>query len=188
MIFNVNRRDAYNEIDFDVTVKDYSQFKKQLKAASPELRREMDREIRSNLTPIATLAKSYVPDTVMRNWRKTDNPNATWGPRIGFDQSEVKKKIAVRQGGRRARGNATQSAWRVVNQSGAGVIYELAGSKTDGSGFNGRQFVENIRNVGGKKTSRLIWRAWDESRGEEQITQDIKNIVHKYEAILQQSL
>jgi hypothetical protein len=187
-MFNVNKRNAYNEIDFDVTVKDYSKFKKELKAFSPELRRAMDREIRSNLTPIATLAKGYVPANVMRNWRKTDNPNAEWGPRIGFDQSEVKKGIAVRQGGKRARGNATQSAWRIVNRSGAGVIYELAGSKSDGSGFNGRQFVENIRNVGGKKTSRLIWRAWDESRGEERITDDIKTIVAKYEAILQQSL
>jgi hypothetical protein len=189
-MFQLNRRDAASEIDFEVTVKDYAKFKNELKAFSPELRREMDREIRSNLTPIATLAKSLVPVSVMRNWRKADNAFSEkgWGSRLAWDQSEVKKGITVKQGGRRARGKATQSAWRITNSTGAGVVYELAGSKTDGDAtFGGRQFVTNIRNVGGLKTSRLIWRAWDESKGEEQITKDIKAIVEKYETILQAS-
>jgi hypothetical protein len=189
-MFQINKRDALQEINFDVTVKDYAKFKKELKAFSPELRREMDREIRSNLTPIATLAKSYVPETVMRNWRRPSKPRSDnkWSTSIAWDASEVKKGITVRQGGKRARGNAVQSAWRITNRAGAGVVYELAGSQSEGEGPHGAQFVRNIRNVGGMKTSRLIWRAWDESRGEEQISQDIKAIVEKYEAILQASI
>jgi hypothetical protein len=189
-MFQINKRDALQEINFDVTVKDYAKFKKELKAFSPELRREMDREIRSNLTPIATLAKSYVPEYVMRGWVRAKKSRADnkWSTSIAWDASEVKKGITVRQGGRRARGKATQSAWRITNRAGAGVVYELAGSQSEGKGPHGEQFVQNIRNVGGMKTSRLIWRAWDESRGEEQISSDIKAIVEKYEAILQASV
>jgi hypothetical protein len=189
-MFNVQKRDAKREINFDVTVKDYTKFKRELKAFSPALRKDMDREIRSTLQPISQRAKELVPSSVMRNWRKRPNAKSQdgWGNRIGFDQSEIKRGIAVRQGGKRARGKATSSAWRIINQKGAGVIFELAGSKTDGEGIAGRQFVENIRNVGGQKTSRLIWRAWDEKNGEQILTRDVKLIVEKYEKILQDSI
>lgn len=127
----LKRRNAYDEINFDTTVKGYAELKKELKAFDPELRRAMDKEIRENVQPVATLAKSYVPTTVMTGWRKAQNPRGKkgWGDRIGWDQSEVKKGIGVKQGGKRSRGRATSTAWKISNVAGGGVIYELAGSK-----------------------------------------------------------
>jgi len=186
----LKRRNAYDEINFDTTVKGYAELKKELKAFDPELRRAMDKEIRENVQPVATLAKSYVPTTVMTGWRKAQNPRGKkgWGDRIGWDQSEVKKGIGVKQGGKRSRGRATSTAWKISNVAGGGVIYELAGSKTKGEGKSGQQFVQNISNVGGAKTSRLIWRAWDESKAEHTLTRDVQAIVKKYEQILENAL
>ena len=184
---NVNVTTESETYEAKVTLYGYNEFKKILKEVDPDLRKEMDREIRSFITPVSTLAKSLVPQTVMRNWRKpTRASSSRWAER-GWDQAEVVKGIRVRQGGKRSKGAATSSAWKIQNTSPAGAIYETAGRRSAGEGIAGQAFVAAITLRGGR-ASRLIWRAWDDSGGDKAITRDVVDTINKYENELQRRL
>ena len=170
----------------EVVLYGYNQFKKILKDADPKLRKEMDKEIRSFLNPVSSLAKTKVPGQVLSGWAPEAEGSGEWSKKA-WDQSEVVRGIGVRQGGARKRGSATSSAWKIVNNSPAGAIYELAGMKSNGKTPAGRTFVEMLRQRGGRP-SRLIWKAWDEKGGERVITRDIAETVGKYERELQRRL
>lgn len=174
--------DAYES---RVVLNGYNEFKKLLKDFDPALRKAMDAEIRGFLTPVSQLAKTLVPQTVMRNWRKPKRPRegSRWGER-GWDQSEVVKGIVVRQGGKRRFGTAESTVWKIQNKSAAGAIYETAGKRSAGDGVAGQSFVAAITLRGGR-ASRLIWRAWDQSGGEKTITKNIIDVIGRYENELQ---
>jgi len=169
-----------------VVLHGYNEFKKKLKDADADLRKQMDKEIRSFITPVSTLAKTYVPAVVMRNWTNDEN-GGEWSTARGWDPAYVRKQIVVRQGGRRSRGSATSAAWRIQNKSAAGVIYELAGSRSQGKSIAGTNFINAITAVGGQP-SRLIWRAWDAKGGEKAITRAIVETINKFENELQSKL
>jgi hypothetical protein len=114
-------------LETTVVLNGYNDFKKKLKAADADMRKAMDKEIKSFITPVSSLAKSYVPSVAMRNWKS--GGQGVWSSRLGWDQSEVLKGIVVRQGGSRSKGSATSAAWRIQNKSAAGAVYELAGKK-----------------------------------------------------------
>lgn len=172
-------------LETTVVLNGYNDFKKKLKVADADLRKEMDKEIKSFITPVSSLAKTYVPNVVMRNW--TSGGKGEWSDRIGWDQPSVAKGIVVRQGGKRSRGSATSAAWRIQNKSAAGAVYELAGRKSSGKGIAGMSFINAITLRGGRP-SRLIWRAWDEKGGEQAITQAVVETIHKFENELQRKL
>jgi hypothetical protein len=172
-------------LETTVVLNGYNEFKKQLKAAEPDLRKAMDKEIRDFITPVSSLAKSYVPSVAMRNWKS--GGKGQWSDRLGWDQSTVVKGIVVRQGGSRSKGSATSAAWRIQNKSGAGAVYELAGKKSSGNGIAGRSFINAITLRGGRP-SRLIWRAWDAKGGEQAITRAVVETIHKFENQLQNRL
>jgi hypothetical protein len=180
-------------LDVSCALEGYNTFKKQLKEADSGLRLEMDREIRGILKPVAAHAKQLVPNSVMRNWRTPRKPrldregNASKWSLRGWDASRVQRGIVVRQGGRRATGYATSTAWSIQNKSAAGAIYETAGKNSAGHGVNGRAFVAAILSSGGRP-SRLIWRAWDEMGGEKKMTSDVVEVIEKYQRKLQQTL
>lgn len=173
-----------------VVLNGYNEFKKELKKFDPALRKAMDAEIRAFLTPVSKLAKTYVPATVMRNWRKpksrrmnADGYMSRWTERA-WDQAEVIKGIVVRQGGKRRKGTAESTVWKIQNKSAAGAIYETAGKKSGGHGPSGVAFVSAITLRGGRP-SRLIWRAWDQSGGNNRIVGNVIEIIGRYENELQ---
>ena len=172
-------------LDATVVLNGYNEFKKQLKAADADLRKAMDKEIKSFITPVSNLAKTYVPQVAVRNWKSEGK--GEWSNRLGWDQATVTKGIVVRQGGKRSRGSATSAAWRIQNKSAAGAVYELAGRKSDGSGIAGQTFVKAITMRGGRP-SRLIWRAWDAKGGEQAITRAVVETIQKFENELQNRL
>jgi hypothetical protein len=172
-------------LETTVVLNGYNEFKKKLKLADADLRKAMDKEIKSFITPVSSLAKSYVPSVAMRNWKS--GGNGQWSSRLGWDQSEVLKGIVVRQGGSRSKGSATSAAWRIQNKSAAGAVYELAGKKSSGSGTAGISFVNAITLRGGRP-SRLIWRAWDAKGGEQAITRSVLETINKFENELQSKL
>ena len=174
------------EEDLKVTFYGYDKFKKLLKEADPELRKQMDQEIKSFLTPVSSLAKSKVPGHVLSGWEPDVEVGGKWAAKA-WDKNKVEKGITVRQGGTRRRGSATRSAWRIANLSAAGSIYELAGRKSDGKTPAGKTFVEMLKQRGGEP-SRLIWRAWDEKGGEKAITRGVVEIVNKFETELKSRL
>ena len=172
-------------LETTVVLNGYNDFKKKLKLADADLRKAMDKEIRSFITPVSSLAKTYVPSVAMRNWKS--GGKGEWSDRLGWDQSTVVKNIVVRQGGSRSRGSATSAAWRIQNKSPAGAVYELAGRRSSGNGIAGRTFINAITLRGGRP-SRLIWRAWDAKGGEQAITRAIVETIHKFENELQSKL
>ena len=180
--------DPRDALKLESSLKGYNDFKKQLKEFDPELRKAMDREIRVVLKPLATRAAAFVPDKPLSGWRTGSGRGADNGERKlpNWDASAVRKGIKVRQGGRRSRGNATQSAWKIVNMDGAGAAFELAGKK-GGRTASGRYLVSGLRFYHGK-ASRLIWRAWDEADGERKVTNEVLGIVKLYESKLELGL
>ena len=85
-----------NDLEVKVALNGYNAFKKALKDADKELRRDMDREIRAILKPVATHAQALVPTTVMRNWRvprnartRRDNTQSPWATGRAWDQARV---------------------------------------------------------------------------------------------------
>lgn len=172
-------------LETTVVLNGYNEFKKNLKNADAELRKEMDKEIRSFINPVSSLAKTYVPPSAMRNWKS--GGKGEWSDRLGWDQAAVVKGIVVRQGGKRSRGSATSAAWRIQNKSAAGAVYELAGKKSSGKGIAGMTFINAITLSGGQP-SRLIWRAWDAKGGEHAITRAVVETIQKFENELQRRL
>lgn len=172
-------------LETTVVLQGYNDFKKKLKAADADMRKAMDKEIKSFITPVSSLAKSYVPSVAVRNWKS--GGDGEWSGRLGWDQSQVLKGIVVRQGGSRSKGSATSAAWRIQNKSAAGAVYELAGKKSAGSGTAGISFINAITLRGGRP-SRLIWRAWDSKGGEKSITSAIVETINKFENDLQRKL
>lgn len=177
-----------------VLIYGYNDFKKELKNVAPELRKAMDAEIKSFITPVAARAKSLVPNQVMRNWVKPKNPRVNpqtgelsrWAVRA-WEPSAVKRGIVVRQNTKRSRGRADSAAWRIQNKSAAGAIYETAGKLTHTNSPSGVAFVNNIQRSGGRP-SRLIWRAWDDAGGEKTVTRQVVGTIEKYQNELQRRL
>ena len=172
-------------LETKVVLNGYNNFKKQLKLADADLRKAMDKEIKSFLTPVAALAKSYVPSVAMRNWKS--GGKGLWGDLLGWDQSLVQKGIVVRQGGRRRKATATSAAWKIQNKSAPGSIYETAGKKSSGNGVAGMTFI-NAATLRGGRPSRLIWRAWDASGGEKSVARSVVEVIQKFENELQSKL
>jgi len=168
-----------------VAVYGFNQFKKELKNADASMRKAMDAEIRAVLTPVAEQARGYVQNQPLRNW--TTGGEGEWSSRIGYDPTAIRKGIKVLQGGRRAKGSAEQSAWKISNTSGAGTILEVAGRRSSGKGVAGQMFIKALTMHNGAP-SRLIWRAWDSKGGENNITRSIVDVVRKYEGELQRLL
>jgi len=176
--------DVKQQLEIRGSLKGYNEFKKALKEASPELRRAMDKEIRGILKPVVSNARSAVPDQPLSGWRLG---NDRTGPEKmpDWDQATVRKGIVIRQGGKRSRGKSTQSAWKIQNTSGAGVVFEVANKqRTKPSGLI---FTKALTLYHGN-TSRLIWSAWDKAGGEKKLSQDVAAVVKMYEGKLEREL
>lgn len=183
------QNDVKTRLELRASIKGYNDFKKELKKFEPgggDMRRAMDREIRGVLKPVAAKAQSFVPERPLSGWRLgSDRVGTARMP--DWDQGEVRKNIKVRQGGRRARGSATQSAWKISNLSAAGSVLELAGKRNDGNPPMGHVFIKALTLYHGNP-SRLIYRAWDEAGGKKKITAEVFGIVKLYESKLKRGL
>lgn len=179
------------ELDVKVILYDYNELKKKLKDTEPEMAKAMNKEIRDYLKPVSVMAKNNVPEVAMRNWRKAKAPRGgkAWGERRGWDQSEVKRGISIRQGGKSkakaAKGHPI-AAWKLTNRSAAGAIFEVAGRRSGGKGVAGQSFVAALNQHG--RASRLIWQAWDDAGGEKKLTTEVADIIHKYESQLNRGI
>jgi hypothetical protein len=171
-------------LGLETTVYGFNEFKKELKAFDPALRKAMDKEIRDTMTGIVAKARGMVPEQPLSGWRVGGAGDRYGGKaRLPYwNASLAKRGIVVRQGGKRSRGSATTAAWRIANQSAGGAVFEYASSGPSESAF-----VKAIQNVGGRP-SRLIWRAWDQAGGEDRIAKEILGIVKVYETILEQNI
>lgn len=144
--------------------------------------------IRTTLNALKELDNDIYKDT-LKGLRKSANtlrdesqglvkdgqPLSGWkGWRGGYDANTIRGGIKVTTAKRRKRGTVVSNVMGVQNTTAAGVIWELAGRKSDGQPprpgrnprtgrtyGNGQSFVQKIRDVSGKSASRLVWGAYD---------------------------
>jgi len=176
--------DVKQQLEIRGSLKGYNEFKKAMKDASPQLRKDMDKEIRDILKPVVTNARAAVPAQPLSGWR-LGNDRTGPAKMPDWDQATVRKGISIRQGGRRSRGKSTQSAWKITNASAAGEVFEVA--KKQRTKPSGGVFTSALTLYHGN-TSRLIWAAWDKAGGEKKLTQDVLDVVKKYEGELERTL
>lgn len=176
--------DVKQQLEIRGSVKGYNEFKKALKEADPKLRRAMDKEIRDILKPVVSSARSAVPEQPLSGWRLG---NDRTGPQRmpDWDQATVRKGITIKQGGKRSRGNSTQSAWKLQNASAAGEVFEVA--KKQRTKPSGGVFTSALTLYHGN-TSRLIWAAWDKAGGEKKLSREVLAVVKMYEGKLEREL
>jgi len=177
-----------------VTVYGLDGTKRLLRLAAPELKREMDKEIRQILEPVQRSARQNVPqDAPLSNWNRSvhrpgSQPSYTpyhkrWEyDRLEWDPGEMRRKIRIRQGGRRARGKVERSAWSVRSDEPAAVVWELMGR-----GVSNVNMVRTSRRLSGQ-TGRILYRAWDNSYARRTAPQQIKRVIREYEEKLSERL
>ena len=137
-----------------------------LKELDADVRKDVLKGLRSSANELRDEAQGLV---------KSGQPLSGWkGWRGGYDNNTIRGGIKVTTAKRRKKGTVISNVMGVQNTTAAGVIWELAGRKSDGappreginpktgrSYGNGRGFVAKIRAESGQRASRLVWGAYD---------------------------
>ena len=108
-------------------VKGAVELRKALKAFTPDLAKETQKEIAAVLKPIVTKARGFIPSTApLSGWAQSNN--GTWGNRV-WSSSDAKRGIGYKTTPSKVNRSGFRSLARIVNASAAGSIYETAGRK-----------------------------------------------------------
>lgn len=178
-----------------VTVEGYTQTKKAMRQAAPELKKDMDAEIRSLLKPVQGIARRNVTDDpLITGWgRQPRQPGsrASYSPygrrwnydRLGWNPEDMRRQITIKQGGRRARGTVERAAWSVRSNHPAAAVWELMGR-----GKSSVPMVRTARRLTGGDAGRILYKAWDDSRAETTIPTQIASTIRKFERELNRRL
>ena len=172
--------------DFSLAIRGLDATKKLMRELEPELLKEMNREIRTQLQPVAIRAKTLIPSlppvsgwgrsVAARGSRPSYSPyGKRWDyARLEWNSNEAKQGITIRQGGRRARGQVTSAAWQIRSNNPAAAVFELMG--------RGKSSVNMVGNVGRKHpgTGRVLYRAFD-SVGGKRIERSVVATIRKFE-------
>jgi hypothetical protein len=138
-------------------------FENALRKVDPELRKQLENtakepmmKVRNSARRMVTIAANDVPS----GWKKPSGGQKGWGSRdkLMWDNSKVRNGIVLRKNVKTKAGFTNY--YTLFNQSAAGNIYEFAKNSDSTQG------VSFVRALNRQRTSRLIWRAWDEAGGE----------------------
>jgi hypothetical protein len=173
-------------------VRGIKQLRADLRKFDPELRKQMDKQLKAAMLPIRDAARGFVPDIPpgLSSWTKTPKKQATadYRPFPQFDAQVIRKGIVYRSGANKANDNGFQALFYIANKSAAGGIYETAGRlhpsgqpwqgpvKSGGGDHDyshstnpdaGRHFVQYMPPLygKGKERGRLIYKAWEKDQG-----------------------
>jgi hypothetical protein len=151
-----------NNLDISVNFFGLRTFENALRKVDPELRKQLENtakepmmKVRNSARRMVTIAANDVPS----GWKRPSS--GEWGTRDGllWDNSKVRNGIVLRKNVKTKAGFTNY--YTLFNQSRAGNVYEFA---KDARTFpQGISFTRALRR---QRTSRLIWRAWDEAGGE----------------------
>lgn len=174
-----------------------------LRRFAPELLQEMNEEIKDITSPFVLLGRIYAKQAGSSNgaplsrWNYQPRRPGSRGEyataqgksgakrweydRLRWNTGKVTRGIRSGPGGFKFANNVNvgssnrwTSLWAIRNSNPAGAVYELMGS--------GKSTVPMVGSVRGRhgRSKRLIWRAWDELRGEQVVPRAIENVVVKY--------
>lgn len=113
-----------------VVVEGYQGLRKALKELAPNLAREMDREIRSELIPIVEAAEAKVPAAIFGapdNWSNYVGKNTNAGYFPQYDAGEIRRGLTYSLGRQKKSKMGYVSMITLLNKNPAGAIAEQAG-------------------------------------------------------------
>jgi hypothetical protein len=162
--------------------------KKALRQLAPDIKKEMDKEIREALKPIIKDARSKVPGTAPGGLINWNDPGYERKPRGGrksafpsYDQTIIRRGLTYSVANSRMKNSGFVSLFTLFNKSRTGSIIETAGrvgSPNPRSASNnpdaGRRFIGAMNGVGGlvdysgrgrKSTGRLLYAAYARNQG-----------------------
>jgi hypothetical protein len=129
-----------------VVVEGVPELKKALKKFAPDLRKEMDKEIRTALKEVVDAAEAKVPGSApggLYNWQDTGVETISRTSKFrGFPKynaGEIKDGLTYSLGARRRNSAGFSGLYSLFNKTAAGAIVETAGRKSP----NGRKQMGN---------------------------------------------
>ena len=136
-----------------VTVVGVKDALRELGKIEPDLKKQIQKDVKTILRPVVDEAKRAVPamplSGMARSWKR--------GVLFPYDQAQVQRSIGARFNTRK-RGNSL-AVIAVVMKSAAGTIYDMAG-KRGGKTLQGRAMIANLEARFGK-ASRGMWPAYE---------------------------
>jgi hypothetical protein len=148
------------------SVKGGIELRKSLRQFTPDLAKELPKEIAAALKPITKSAKGYLPDDnqVLSGWLPRAMSEATFPT---YTARVAKRGIGYKTTPSKPNRKGFRSLARVFNNSAAGAIYETMGRKTPNSRFVQNQSNKYNAQMKGKDKmqGRALFRAYDENNG-----------------------
>ena len=167
------------------SVKGAVELRKALRKFSPDLAKELPKDVAAALKPITKAARGYLPDDgdILSGWLPRENSQArfpTYSARL------VKSGIGYKTTPSKPNRRGFRSLARVFNKTAAGAIYETMGRKTPQSRFvqNQQGKYSSPMKGDGKMQGRALFRAYDENNGKarEAVLKAIKSAADKLNA------
>jgi len=163
--------------------------KKALRQLAPDIKKEMDKEIRDALKPIIKDARSKVPGTAPGGLINWNDPGYERKPRVptkkeafpSYDQTIIRRGLTYSVANSRMKNSGFVSLFTLFNKSRTGSIIETAGrvgSPNPRAASNnpdaGRRFIGAMNGIGGlvdyagrgqKSKGRLLYAAYARNQG-----------------------
>ena len=152
-----------------VAVKGGLALRKSLRQFTPDLAKQLPKDMAMALKPVVKAAKGYMPSDsqVLSNWRPRDNSQGRFPV---YTAKTAKAGIGYKTTPSKPNRRGFRSLARLFNKTAAGAIYETAGRKTPDS-----RFVQNLNNKyssvlkgNAKMQGRALFRAYEEDEGKAQ--------------------
>ncbi len=163
--------------------------RKALNKLAPDIKKELDKEVREALKPVIADARGKVPANApggLFNWnspgyeRKSRTSRARAFP--SYDGKAVRKGLTYSVSPSRMRGTGFVSLFTLLNRSATGAIIETAGRKNPGGNPSsksnnpaaGQRFIGAMNGIGGLRdysgrgqmsTGRLLYAAYARNEG-----------------------
>jgi len=102
--------------------------RKALRKFTPDLSKEVQKEMATLLKPIVTKARGFIPATVLSGWSKVEaSDTAKYRQFPRYDAAAARRGIGYRTAPSKVNRNGFRALARIANVSAAGTIYETAG-------------------------------------------------------------
>ena len=148
------------------SVKGGVELRKALRKFSPDLAKQLPKDVAAALKPITKTAKGYLPDDgqVLSGWLPRENSESRFPT---YNARLVKSGIGYKTSPSKPNRKGFRSLARVFNKTAAGAIYETMGRKTPSSRFVQNQQGKYSSSMKGnnKMRGRALFRAYDENNG-----------------------
>jgi hypothetical protein len=148
------------------SVKGAVELRKALRSFTPDLAKELPKEVAGALKPIVVAGKGYLPDNgqVLSGWLPRQNSVGTFPT---YDVSVAKSKVGYKTTPSKANFKGFRSLASVFNKNAAASIYERMGKLSPESVFvkNQQQKYNAPFKGKGRMQGRVLFKAYDENNG-----------------------